>query len=78
MHKIYQYNKTDEWKDKTYFCPQDIGSYLKTTKSIKDHNNGLIEATQTDPIGLVKDLIVTVTSTTSLIWENLSRVLSVT
>ena len=43
MHKIYQYNKTDEWKDKTYFCPQDIGSYLKTTKSIKDHNNGLIE-----------------------------------
>ena len=43
MHKIYQYNKTDEWKDNTYFCPQDIGSYLKTTKSIKDHNNGLIE-----------------------------------
>ena len=49
MHKKYQYYKTDEWKDKTYFCPQDIGSYLKTTKSIKDHNNGLIEAPQTDP-----------------------------
>ena len=78
MHKIYQYNKTDEWKDKTYFCPQDIGSYLKTTKSIKDHNNGLIEATQTDPFDWLGDLIVTVTSTTSLIWENLSRVLSVT
>ena len=78
MHKIYQYNKTDEWKDKTYFCPQDIGSYLKTTKSIKDHNNGLIEATQTDPFDWLGDLIVTVTSPTSLMWENLSRALSVT
>ena len=53
MHKIYQYNKTDEWKDKTHFCPQDIGSYLKTTKSITDHNNGLIEATPITVIYLI-------------------------
>ena len=53
MHKIYQYNKTDEWKDKMNFCLQDIGSYLKTTKSITDHNNGLIEATPITVIYLI-------------------------
>ena len=58
MHKIYQYNKTDEWKDKTHFCPQDIGSYLKTTKSIKDHNNGLIEATRLALIHLIGRILL--------------------
>ena len=47
MHKIYQYNKTDEWKDKIILSPGH-GAYLKTTKSIKDHNNGLIEAPDGD------------------------------
>ena len=57
MHKIYQYNKTDEWKDRIILSPGH-GAYLKTTKSIKDHNNGLIEASEGDLFDW-SDIIVT-------------------